>query len=84
MYPHLEDQPLVTRDMMHPDLVVNDIIYNPLKTRLLEEAEIAGAKTLNGVKMLVYQGAESFQIWTGKKPPLDLMFQSFMDALKKS
>jgi shikimate dehydrogenase len=80
MYPHDNDDPIVTSNWMHPDLVVNDIVYNPLKTRLLEEAEKAGAKTVNGVKMLVYQGAEAFQIWTGVKPPVELMLKSFMDA----
>jgi len=64
---------LVTSDLMHRDLVVFDIVYNPLNTRLLQEARKAGAKTIDGVMMLVYQGAEAFKIWTGKTPPVDLM-----------
>jgi shikimate dehydrogenase len=82
MYPKINEKPIVNSNMMHSDLVVNDIIYNPLKTKLLKEAENAGARTLNGVKMLVYQGAESFKIWTDKNPPVELMFQSFMDNLQ--
>jgi shikimate dehydrogenase len=53
--------------------VVFDIVYNPLETRLLREARIAGAQTIGGVDMLVWQGALAFEKWTGKKAPLDLM-----------
>jgi shikimate dehydrogenase len=64
---------LVTSDLMHRDLVVLDIVYNPLNTRLLVEARNVGVETIDGVMMLVYQGAEAFKIWTGKKPPVDVM-----------
>jgi len=46
------------------NLTVFDIIYNPLPTRLLREAKAAGAKTIDGLEMLVRQGAASFEIWT--------------------
>jgi shikimate dehydrogenase len=72
---------LVTSDMMHRDLVVFDIVYNPISTRLLREAKIAGAKTLDGVMMLVYQGAEAFKIWTGKTPPVDIMEKTVRERL---
>jgi shikimate dehydrogenase len=72
---------LVTSDMMHPDLTVFDIVYNPLKTRLLLEAEKAGSATIDGVMMLVYQGAEAFKIWTGISPPVDVMEKAVRDAL---
>jgi len=64
---------IVTSEMMHRDLVVFDIVYNPLNTRLLQEARKAGARTIDGVMMLVYQGAEAFRIWTGKTPPIHVM-----------
>ncbi|HEY0196458.1 MAG TPA: shikimate dehydrogenase [Methanobacterium sp.] len=70
MYPHVDQKPLVTSDMMHEGLIVNDVIYNPLETGLLREARLAGAKTITGIKMLIYQGIESFKIWTGMEPPL--------------
>jgi shikimate dehydrogenase len=73
---------LVTSDIMHSDLVVFDIVYNPLNTRLLQEAKIAGAKTIDGVKMLVYQGAEAFKIWTGKIPPVDIMEKAVREKLE--
>ena len=64
---------LVTADMMHEGLVVNDIVYEPLQTRLLREAARAGAKVVDGLGMLVHQGALAFEIWTGKKPPIEVM-----------
>lgn len=67
------DRTLVTADMMHKGLVVNDIVYKPLQTRLLKEAKKAGAKTVSGLGMLVNQGALSFEIWTGKRAPVKVM-----------
>jgi shikimate dehydrogenase len=64
---------LVTADMMHSGLLVNDIVYDPLETRLLREARKAGARTLNGLGMLLYQGALAFEIWTGKRAPIEVM-----------
>lgn len=72
MFPQVSET-IVTQEMMHSDLVVFDIVYNPLNTRLLQEAKKAGATAIDGVMMLVYQGAESFKIWTGKTPPVDIM-----------
>ncbi len=79
MYPNMNHKPLITADMMHNELIVNDIVYNPLKTGLILEAEKAGAKTISGIKMLMYQGIESFRIWTGIEPPMEV----FQDALLK-
>ena len=62
---------------MHSDLVVNDLVYNPLETVLLKEAEKAGAKTVSGLKMLLYQGAEAFKIWTGVDAPVDIMEKTY-------
>jgi shikimate dehydrogenase len=72
---------IVTSDMMHSKLVVFDIVYNPVNTMLLHEAKKAGAKTIDGVMMLVYQGAEAFKIWTGKTPPLDVMEKAVRERL---
>ena len=81
MYPHQDQPPLIRGQQMHPELVVNDIIYNPLKTNLLKEAESIGARTLNGTKMLLYQGMESFRIWTGVAPPVEVFERSLMRTL---
>lgn len=72
MSPKTSDSP-VPEELLHDGLFVYDVIYNPIKTKLLKDAEAKGARTLSGVKMLVYQGAEAFRMWTGVEPPLDLM-----------
>jgi shikimate dehydrogenase len=83
MHPH-EDATVITADMLHPDLVVFDIVYNPLETRLLKEAKRAGVKRIiNGVKMLVYQGAASFKLWTKEVPPIAVMEKAIVDALTR-
>jgi shikimate dehydrogenase len=53
--------------------LVCDIVYNPVRTRLLETAENLGCRTLNGLAMLAAQGEESFKLWTGRKPPEGVM-----------
>ena len=53
--------------------IVNDLVYNPLKTTFLKEAAVAGATTLGGLHMLVYQGVLSFQMWTGRDAPVEVM-----------
>ncbi len=81
MYPYVENT-LVTAEMMHHDLIVFDIVYNPVETRLLREAKKANVKmTIDGVKMLVYQGAAAFEIWTGVEPPKDVMERAVRNAL---
>jgi shikimate dehydrogenase len=81
MFPNISET-IVTSGMMHRDLVVFDIVYNPINTRILQEARKAGAKTIDGVMMLVYQGAEAFKIWTGRTPPVDIMEKAVREKLK--
>ncbi len=81
MYPNIDQKPVVTAEMMHPDMVVNDIVYNPLKTGLLKEADKAGAKSISGIKMLIYQGVEAFKIWTGIEPPVEIFQGALMNEL---
>ncbi|KZX15867.1 shikimate dehydrogenase [Methanobrevibacter cuticularis] len=83
MYPNNNEYPLATSEMMHSDLIVNDLVYNPIETTLLKEAKKAGAKTIPGTKMLIYQGAESFKIWTGVEAPIDIMEKAVLDKLTK-
>ena len=80
MYPNVNDEPIASADDMHEELVVFDAVYNPNETVLLKEAIKAGAKPVYGIKMLLYQGAESFRIWTGNDAPVDVM----EDALRKT
>ena len=72
MTPHIDQMPLDS-DLLRAELVVFDIVYNPIKTRLVREAEAAGAETISGVEMLVWQGVLAFEKWTGQKAPVELM-----------
>ena len=61
--------------------VVYDIIYNPLKTELLNYAQKNGYRLITGLDMFVYQGAKAFEIWTGKKPKIETMKIAALEAL---
>ena len=74
---------LVEKRLLHPDMVVFDMIYHPLKTRLLREAEEVGAKTINGLSMLIHQGAASFEIWTGVEAPVDVMMKAAEEEIRR-
>lgn len=68
MPPRVDITPLPDEKLFHPNLLVYDLIYHPDRTLFLRQAERAGAKIINGLPMLVYQGIESFYLWTGLKP----------------
>ena len=63
------------------DLLVNDIVYTPMKTSLIREAELANAEVVYGYKMLLYQGIRSFEIWLGRVAPVDVMEKALLDVL---
>ena len=81
MHPNIDDVPIAQACDMHEDLVVFDAVYNPNETGLLRQAIEADAKPVYGIKMLLYQGAESFEIWTGKKAPVDVMHNALTKYL---
>jgi shikimate dehydrogenase len=64
---------LVQPEWLHADQVVVDIVYHPARTPLLEAAAGRGARTANGLGMLVHQAAHAFRAWTGEAPPIDAM-----------
>lgn len=68
-------------DLIPANCLVYDLVYNPPETPLLLEAKRAGARTLGGLPMLIYQGAAAFKLWTGKEPPLEVMFAAARKAL---
>ncbi len=68
MPPRIDNTPLPDEKLFHPNLLVYDLIYRPARTLFLRQAKRAGAKIINGLPMLVYQGIESFYLWTGLKP----------------
>ncbi|MHA1771571.1 MAG: shikimate dehydrogenase [Candidatus Thorarchaeota archaeon] len=65
------------------DLTVMDLVYNPRQTKLLEIAKEAGCKTIDGISMLVHQGAESLRIWTGESPPVAVMRNAVEASLRQ-
>ena len=73
MHPNVDVEPIVKAENMSKDMVVMDLIYNPLETVLLKEAKKANAKAINGLGMLIYQGAVAFKIWTGVEPNIEVM-----------
>jgi shikimate dehydrogenase len=68
-------------ELLGPHLLVYDLVYNPARTRLLDDAEAAGARTLEGLPMLIYQGAASFERWTGRPAPIEIMMSHGREAL---
>jgi shikimate dehydrogenase len=80
MHPDTGSTP-VEKDLLHPGLLVFDLVYNPVKTKLLRDAEEAGASILPGVNMLVYQGVEAFKMWTEVDPPMETMREAVLGAL---
>ncbi len=72
MYPNTDRSP-VPAGVLANFRWVMDVIYNPLQTRLLREAESAGCVALSGLDMFVHQGAEQIRLWTGQEPPRTLM-----------
>lgn len=80
MYPNQDGIP-IPEELLKPEMLVYDLVYNPVKTRLLAAAEAIGAHTVSGAKMLVYQGALSLKLWTGAEPPVGIMEAAVLDRL---
>lgn len=81
MFPNIDESPL-NSDLFDKNLIVCDIVYNPMKTKLLKDAEEKGCKIVPGLSMFVYQGAEAFEIWTNTKAPTEIMFKVVEEGLK--
>lgn len=80
MYPNIDETP-ISKDLLHSDLFVFDVVYNPLETRLMREASELGCSTLGGLDMLVNQGVLAFEWWINKKPNKDLMKNKIIEYL---
>jgi len=74
---------IVDKKLLHKNLLVYDLIYNPPQTKLLALAKKVGAKVSNGLGMLLYQGMLSFKIWIGQDAPLKIMRQALEKGLEK-
>ena len=80
MHPNV-NQSLVPPNSLKTDLYVMDIVYNPLDTKLMQDAKAAGAKVISGIEMLLHQGAASFEIWTNRQAPVKVMEQAVLNKL---
>ena len=82
---YMADQmPLETKDLdkLNPNAVVYDIVYNPIKTILIKEAEKRGLRTIVGLDMLIYQAQRAIEIWTGRVPDFNVMKLAALEALR--
>jgi 3-dehydroquinate dehydratase / shikimate dehydrogenase len=70
---HGEGESAVPADLLSKFAVAYDLVYNPVETRFLKDAKAAGCRTIGGIEMLVGQAALQFELWTERKPPIDLM-----------
>lgn len=77
MHPHTDGCLIQNQDVFHEHLIVSDLIYNPKETKLMRLAKERGAETFNGLYMLLYQGAASFELWTGEKMPVEHIKQCY-------
>ncbi len=83
MHPHVDASPWPDGVRFPPGATLYDLVYNPARTRLMEQAEAAGARTIGGLGMLIRQGALAFTQWTGRTPPPGVMQDAAQRALKK-
>jgi shikimate dehydrogenase len=81
-YSPAEAESPLKAEFIPKDAMVFDLVYNPEETPFLREAKEAKAETLGGLSMLVHQGAASFELWTGKKAPVNIMLKSAREALR--
>lgn len=81
MAPRIEQNPWPSDVPMPVGATAYDLVYNPLATRFLKSAKATGARAVDGLGMLVYQGAIAFEMWTGVEPPTDVMYQTCLEYL---
>jgi shikimate dehydrogenase len=75
------DETPIPGELIPPDLLVMDLIYNPPTSRLLRDALAAGSQVMNGELMLLHQGAAAFTLWTGRAAPIELMHEKLAEGL---
>ena len=72
MAPSIDQSVITDANDLHPALVVTDVVYAPVETRLLKQATSRGCRTVNGLGMVVFQAASAFKLWTGEEMPIDV------------
>ncbi|MDP3442759.1 MAG: shikimate dehydrogenase [Ignavibacteria bacterium] len=81
MFPEIDDSATTISESFMKGQIVFDVVYNPVKTKLLKLAEAQGATIITGLKMFVEQGARSYELWTGEKMPVDKVFKALENYL---
>ncbi|TEB06624.1 Shikimate dehydrogenase [Pelotomaculum schinkii] len=81
MYPYTAETVFFPFERLKQGVVVCDLVYNPARTNFLNKAAHFGAVTVNGLGMLLYQGALAFELWTGITAPVEVMRDALMKAL---
>lgn len=84
MHGHAEGESIVPPELLRPDQVVFDMVYRPMKTRLILNAQNSGCLTILGLEMLLYQAVLQFELWTGRTAPEAVMRDALVKTLKKS
>jgi shikimate dehydrogenase len=79
LFPHVDEEPDVDYATLNADMTVCDVIHSP-DTPFLRQARRQGSQTLDGIGMLVYQGAIGFKLWTGRDAPVEVMYQALAEA----
>jgi len=82
MHPNINETPIDSK-LLHARLIVSDIVYTPMETRLLQEAKARGAMVHGGLGMFIYQGAYAFEYWTGLKAPVQEMREIVLKSFKE-
>lgn len=83
MHPDIDKSPVRDSEIqfLH-NRICYDIVYNPIKTKFLKQAKKAGATTIRGLEMLIQQGSRSFELWTGRPFPLEIIRNTLHERLK--
>jgi shikimate dehydrogenase len=82
MFGHSIDKTPLGTNVIPEDLAIIDLVYNPLRTRLLRDAEKSGCKIVDGTSMLVHQAAAALEIWTEKRAPVEVMRRALLQKLE--
>ncbi len=83
MHGHAETESIIPADMLRPEQVVFDMVYRPMKTQLIKDAEAAGCVSILGLEMLLHQAVLQFELWTGQKAPETVMRHALIEALQE-
>ncbi len=84
MHPHVKASPLPFEAKFSNHQIIFDIVYTPLRTALLNQAEACGAATIEGIEMFIHQGARAFELWTGMPFPLTSARETVLKKLNES